>query len=309
LALLCVTPVLPLLDAARARGLQVPSRVARPLDVVLPFAAAVAVAVTGVSLSDRSVATLTFRDLAKLPGELEKRGWTYAHVYRSLKAPEDAIILESLEMLAPTYPTGPAGDDATNAYVLDVKTRTLPSPWPKDWIALTQSRERTVLLVLAESALDWTRFSICGASSAGGPCMPSSLVLPDNKKPQCTYCVAGMPSVIAREARKLELRVPLRATPAGATSMIVMPRWDKVCGGRILGIEGRSATLSSDGLRATWIGAPDDAPVGEARFEWRLESYECAAPRYSGFPPFFLEGDSETVKRLEALGQASVENE
>jgi hypothetical protein len=247
----------------------------------------------------RDVRELTFHDLRPLPAELQKRGWTYGHVYRSLKSPDDAIILSSFAVLAPSFPAGPAGDDPTNVYVLKVPDAALPAPMPADWYVLSTSTGASTLMIFARTALDWSRFEACDVSAASGPtCQPSGLTH-DGHEP-CAYCVEGLPA--QRSSGTVELRLRFRPALTDEAWAVSMPRSWRVCGGEVDAVEGVPlARISEEGRRATWT-RPDGESRGELRLVWEQGSERCPAWTYTGFPPFFLEGDESTVRQLEALG-------
>ncbi|MGH7434224.1 MAG: hypothetical protein ACRENE_00950, partial [Polyangiaceae bacterium] len=237
----------------------------------------------------------TFRDVAGLPAAFEALGWSYAHVYRSLRSPFQAEALKSFEVLAPAYPTGPDGRDPSDAYLLVVSSARLPAPLPGGWTVLREHASNATILVVARTALDWTHFDACDPR-AGGQCVPSGLTVADGEKPACPYCVVGLPR--AGDPSPIALRLPIRPTPAGIFWSVVMPHGPGVCQGRILDVEGREATLSPDGRRAAWTGRSEDGD-GALRVEWDVGSAGCSGSAYRGTPPFFLEGDAETVRLLE----------
>jgi hypothetical protein len=263
-----------------------------------PYAAAPLVAWLGQGHTT-DVRELTFHDLMPLPAELQKRGWTYGHVYRSLKSPDDAIILSSLDVLAPSFPAGPAGDDPTNVYVLKVPDAALPASMPADWHVLSTSPGASTLMIFARTALDWSRFEACDVAAASGPtCQPSGLTH-DGHEP-CAYCVDGLPA--HRSSGTVELRLPFRPALTDRAWAVSMPRSWRVCGGKVDAVEGVPlARVSDGGRRATWT-RPDGESRGELRLVWEQGSERCPAGTYTGFPPFFLEGDESTVRQLEALG-------
>jgi hypothetical protein len=257
---------------------------------------------TGAALPTSPLASdLTFADVAGLPSALASRGWTYANVYRNLKSPASAEILESIGVLAPDYPLGPAGADPSNAYVLKVPAERVPSPLPPDWTLLRRHGLSATLLVVTRTAIDWSRFESCDPLAQR--CTGSGLAPGDADIPRCAYCVEGMPPFGRLPPVQLELRIPLRQTPAALPWSIVMPRADRFCEGRIARVEGRDAVVSDDGQQATWAGSAGDAPQGAVLIDWELHSPRCDGFSYTGLPPFVLEGDRDSVARLEELVQ------
>jgi hypothetical protein len=295
-AVLCAAPVALLVLETRGRPgfgwARVPEWLPRAGRLLPYLSAALLVALPTVR-DERRESRFTFHDLEGVPRELQRRGWSYAHVYRGLKSPEDAIVLAGLEMLAPTYGVGPSRDDSTNAYLLKVATRSLPSPLPPDWVVVSESGSRSVILVFARTSLDWAQFQACDTSSSS--CNPSGLALGDDEKPRCAYCVPGMPNFADHSRRTFELR--LRTSQSDGERAIWMPRQPGVCGGRVVAAPGPSPAISSDGRHATWV-APVD---GEVRIDWEIASPECERWAYTGFPPFFFEGDVQTVGQVQRL--------
>lgn len=242
---------------------------------------------------------LTLPDVEQVPRSFLALGWSYAHVYRSLKSPVAGDVLASFAALASGYPVGPDLEDHTNAYFLKVESRGIPSPLPSGWTSLRQRYTSTALLVLAPSALDWRSFEACDAEK--GECTPSGLRLGESEKPSCPTCVKGMPSADEPGVHELELRIPLLPAPPGSRWSIAMPRGAHFCQGRVVSIEGRKAEVSPDGRIAAWT-TPSDGPArGTVRILWELDSPMCPVFTYSGMPPFFLEGETDTVGLLDDL--------
>jgi len=265
-----------------------------------PFVAAVVLASRAAIPASDHTGLLTFHDLAPVPAELARRGWSYAHVYRSLKSKDASVILAAFELLASSYPLGPSGDDPTNVYVLKVASRALPASLPPDWHVVAASGGESVVMAFAPSVLDWSHFEACDrAPRAGGACAPSGLTLDASVKPQCTCCVPGMPP--PRPPPALEVNVPIRRIDPGRSWAVSMPRLWGVCGGSVGGIDVEGAHISDDARRATWPGAIDPSRRADVRLRWDVGSPECEHWAYDGFPPFVLEGDADTVSMLEAL--------
>jgi hypothetical protein len=98
----------------------------------------------------------------------------------------------------------------------------------------------------------------------------------------------------------LRLRLPLRAGAAGGAHEVFMPqRPGRTCPGRIAAVP-EGSRIEPDGRRATLVSPAE----GELVVEWDVG--DCQAG-YSGLPPFFLEGDAETVRPLAELTTRSWE--
>jgi hypothetical protein len=295
-AVLCAAPIALLAHELRRdrRWLRLASsRFAVAAGAVLPYATAAFIGARATLRDPINDERITFHDVAGVSRELDRRGWTFAHAYRGLKSPGDAIVLSGVEAVDRDFRGGPSGDDPEEAYLFKVATTTLPDPLPAGWAIAATGGARTALLVFVGGALDWTRFEAC--DPATGTCTPSGLAIGDADKPDCTYCVPGMPSFADRARRRLELR--LRARPSTRRQAILMPEGNHVCGGRVVAVPGQPPEIAADGRHASWV-----APAGgEVRVAWDIGSPECNPWAYTGFPPFFVEGDAENVRRVEGL--------
>ena len=247
--------------------------------------------------------SLSFDDAAGIPPVLAARGWTYAQVYRSLRSPHAAEILASFEMLAPTFPLGPGLDDPTVVYVAKVETSAIPKPLPERWAVASQDRDLTVVLVFVRSFLSWSHFAACDPRAAGGrdACVESGLSLRDDEKPTCVFCVPGMPPFQRPVVHTLELRMAVHATAGEAHAIVMPPPRPWLCAGTIA--SAGPASISLDHRRATWVEPTgSNLPQQEVRLDWTIGSSECGMNEYLGLPPFFLEGDPQSVEQLERLG-------
>jgi hypothetical protein len=108
-----------------------------------------------------------------------------------------------------------------------------------------------------------------------------------------------MPSTISRDRRSLVLRVPVAARSAGMNDVISMPRARSLCGGSIVAVP--HGWISPDHRLATWTAPPDQPAMVELR--WDLGSAGCPPDAYEGLPPYFIEGDPQTVEAIERLGE------
>jgi hypothetical protein len=234
-------------------------------------------------------------DVPEIARELHARNWSWSHVYRSLKGPEEIPLLESFGVLAPDWPAGPPGDDPTNLLVFKVPRQQLPSPLPENWRVPHPDAAYPLVMIFARTALDWNHFEACDLIGDGPPiCAASRLALAEHEQLACAYCVPGMPS-FATPTHTVRLRIPVRADAAGSAHEIVMRRGGEICGGLILRTPGG---VPADDLRASWVTR--DGPPGELLIEWQAGTPACQHS-YSGFPPFFLEGDPETVRQAARL--------
>jgi hypothetical protein len=303
-----LTPVSLWAAALLARWIRWPARLSERVGVAVPFAAAAFVALSHGPRSRDASRHITFDEAAAIPRELSARGWTYARAYRALKSPESATILASFELQGPSLPMGPATDDPTNVYVFKVAAAALEQPLPDGWVIADQSDSMAELMVFARSALSYDHYEACGPKAEqGNACIRSGLALEDHSKPDCVYCVPGMPLPNEPGEHVLELRIPVRQASGGKLSEVVLPRRGDLCAGRIASVPGGSATVSADRRRATWAVPEVERSDAQVRLEWHLGSADCGAGAYSGLPPFFLEGDAETVGSLErALASTGV---
>jgi hypothetical protein len=224
-------------------------------------------------------------------------------VYGALRSPDSAQILESFDLLAPEFPVGPAGDDPTAVYVAKVKAGAVPRPLPKDWVVASEDGEWAVVLAFVRSALSLKHFTVCVPRAGGDDdCVSSGLALPDEVKPACLYCVRGMPPLQRPGMQPFELRLTAKAAP-GEARAIAMPRASSLhCVGSIASVPSGAGSISADHRTATWSGrAGGDSPE-EVRLDWTIGSADCAMNSYTRLPPFFLDGDPQTVEQLERMG-------
>ncbi len=243
---------------------------------------------------------VTFNEASAIPRELSARGWNYARTYRGLRSRQSAVILSSFDLLAPGFPVGPAGDDPTSVYALKVRASAMPPALPQGWVVADRSATTTLVLVFARSSLDWGHYQACDSLATDRPCRDSGLSLAADEMPTCVYCVPGMPPPNEPGHHALQLRIPVLPNAAGPSEAIFMPRrWD-LCGGSVVQVSPTPATISADGRRATWVSSPEGPSTVELR--WEIGSADCSVHSYSGLPPFFIEGDPETVEAIEHLG-------
>jgi hypothetical protein len=236
---------------------------------------------------------LTYRDLAVVARELSLRGFRYVDAFRGLKAEGDAVVIDSLRVASPGFgerPDAPGPrDDERNAFLLRLPPGDLPRPLPPSWVLVREAWPRSLVLVFGAPAVDWSRFEACAPPDR---CVPSGIALGDRVPDHCASCLPGLPQEHEAVGRTVELRLATRAGP----QRIHMPRGWNLCGGRVTEVPGPSGLISADGRTATW-----DAPAGgEVRIQWRVATKECPRFTFSGFPPFFVEGDARAVAAIEA---------
>lgn len=244
---------------------------------------------------------LTFDDADAIQRLLAARGWSFAQVYRSLRSPDAAVILASFE-LGPQLSLGAAADDSQVVYVAKNDAALLPKPLPPSWVLANQESGSALVLAFTRSFLSWDHFRVCDPRAAAGPepCADSGLSIRGQEMPTCLYCVPGMPPFHRAGEQAMELRLPVQST-AGQAHAIEMPARPLLCAGSIASVPGGPAAISADHRRATWASPAGSMPPQEVRLEWTIGSPECDMNSYSGMPPFFLEGDPETVAQLDRL--------
>jgi hypothetical protein len=225
-------------------------------------------------------------------------GWDFARAVRSLKSPNSYDVLSAWKVLFPQWvgrSTPSAEDDGLSAVLLHVRASDLPDPLPREWRILTSAGSEVALLAVVPSWVDWRRFAACRAGGEVGTerCVATGLV--ERPHPGNAIEVAGMPEAgQITPGEVLRLRLPLRAAPAGGVHEVFMPRHPgRTCPGRITAVP-EGSRLDPDGRRATLVLPA----VGDLVLEWEVG--DCQAG-YSGLPPFFLEGDAETVRPLAEL--------
>jgi hypothetical protein len=69
----------------------------------------------------------------------------------------------------------------------------------------------------------------------------------------------------------------------------------------VLSVDGRKAEVSPDGRIAAWTAPSDGTTPGTVRILWQLDSPMCPVFTYSGMPPFFLEGETDSVGLLDDM--------
>jgi hypothetical protein len=100
----------------------------------------------------------------------------------------------------------------------------------------------------------------------------------------------------------INAELTVRHAIPGVSNAVAMPHMLFVCGGRIASPSRDGLQVDADGRRAT-ITAPvrGDATDATISFEWRVGSPECDVLAYDSLIPFFVEGDAETVRLVDAI--------
>jgi hypothetical protein len=85
----------------------------------------------------------------------------------------------------------------------------------------------------------------------------------------------------------------------GEVHEVFMPRHPlQVCPGRIVSVP-EGSRVDVGGRHATLVPAPAASSAPDLAVEWDLGA--CPVDGYSGFPPFFVEGETEAVRPLAAV--------
>jgi hypothetical protein len=292
---LVATAVLRILSA---RGLTV-------VECVLPFALAVALAVpTSLTPTSADELTPSMADLASTVQFLRaKHGWDLPRIVRSLKAPEGMLALEAIHQLGDASdPTGPAADDgAATAVLVRLEDPEIPQPLPSTWTVVRRNGRAAWMLIIVRSRIDWSAFEVCVRGDDGTE--PSCEATGLRPVRAAHFSVANMPSAEARSRGTLALRLRLRQTRPGAAEEIFLPRLQNLCGGRIAGVSEESVRVDAE-RRSALLSGPDADRPAAIDLEWEILSPECDGTAYDGVPPFFLEGDAEDIRPLEAILRA-----
>ena len=225
--------------------------------------------------------------------------WDFATALHSFKAPNDRGIFRGWMFMYPDWarrPFGPGrGDDPRVAVLLEVSRSELPDPVPKEWrIVPVVSGSDVMVLALVPSWIDWTHYKVCRSSGDLNVqrCVDTGLfVRPDDDNQLVLDAMPDRP-----EGEHLRLRFPLRTAGSGEVHEVFMPRHPpQMCPGRIVSVP-EGSRVDGGGRHATLVSAPAAAAAPELAVEWDLGA--CPVGGYSGFPPFFVEGDAEAVRPL-----------
>ena len=294
-----------LLARARCRN-ALSRRILRSLEQILPFVAALMVAVPAPSafLADDE-RTPTMRDLAAVGRMLHsERGWNMPAIFERLKTPQSALVFTAIQRFG-SVPSGPmpaAADLATTALLLRLGADVLPQPVPPNWRVVRRStRAATVMVFMPSTRIDWSTFQICTqpADAVAPACSEGSMRL-DATAP--IVIAPGMPSPIQRRRGTLTLQVPLRPPAPESVEAIFMPRMRDVCGGYIVSPTAPGLDVSADRRHAILSAPPAGAtPPATLALQWHILAPECDGTSYDGLPPFFVEGDRDSVRFLEGI--------
>ncbi len=281
-----------------ARGLSV-------LERALPFALAVVLAVpTSLTPTAADERTPSMADLASTVRILHaEHGWDLPCIVRSLKAPEGMVALEGIHQLDDASDqTGTATDDgAATAVLVRLDGSEMPQPLPPNWTVVQRDERGTWMLIIVRSRIDWGAFEVCARGDDGAEPSCEATGLRPVRAPH--FSVENMPRADVRSPGTLALRLRLRDGRPGAAEEIFMPRLQNLCAGRIAGVSAKSVRVDTEQRSALLSGPNADRPAA-IDLEWQILSPECDGTAYDGVQPFFLEGDAEDIRPLEAILRA-----
>ncbi len=235
-------------------------------------------------------------------------GWDFSTAMRNLKAPDNQIILSAWKLMYPEWARAPAmrGSDSERrtAILLHVAATDFPHPPPTDWRVLSDSSSEVTLIALVPSWIDWRHYTVCLFGEQRGPEKCSDTGLFDRS---ATYTIEAdaMPDPgRVHPGDILQLRFPLRSGAPGEVHEVFMPQNPRqMCAGSIVAVP-EGSHVDDGGRHATVPAASDAASAGPLILEWDLGACRVG---YSGFPPFFLEGDAGAVQSLAELMKRSWE--
>ena len=281
-----------------------------PIERVAPFAVALLMVLPGpLGVSPGGAMaederTPTIGDLAAVVRILsDEHGWDAARMLERLKTPYGVAVLGGLRQLTVAVDGSRPGmpDDGRGALLLVLGADDLPHPLPVNWRIVSRGSRSITVLIVVPSRIDWSRFEVCIRSSVGAQaqCAERSWGFDE----ATGSFVPDMPPAGEGWRGVLEMSLPLRPALPGSTHEIFMPRLPFVCGGRVASPSGGAVDVNADGRRAVVAGGSEVGAGSPATItlEWQVGSRECDPLAYEGVPPFFVEGDTETVRRLEAV--------
>jgi hypothetical protein len=277
----------------------------RPIEATLPFAAALIIALPGISpratADDERIPTT--RDLSAVDHILrDEHGWDSLQLVEHLKSPPAAAVLMELLQSRPLDVPGAAtASGATNAVLVRLKTEELPEPLPSSWVVVSHSARAATVLAFTQSRLDWRKFEVCirPADQSAEQCQETSWNL---DKTSTGVDVPHMPPPGSGWRGMLTLRLPLRSAEGGANEEIFMPHIPGLCGGRIIARSGDASVAASDGRHAIIAATEVDREhASTIELEWDIGSPECNVWAYDGLPPFVVAGDTANVRPLESI--------
>jgi hypothetical protein len=296
---------LPLGLAATALLRAVSSRTLVIVERALPFALAVVLAIpTPLTSTAADSPAPTMVDLASTLRILHtEHGWDLPRVVRGLKAADGMLTLEGIHQLRAQLddPGREPEHGRSTAVLVRLAEDELARPLPQNWTIVRRAGGWVWTLIMVRSRIDWEAFEVCERASEGSEphCEPTGL----RPVQGAHFSVAAMPRADVRSRGTLALRLRLHDGIPGSTDEIFMPRLPSVCAGRIAGLSTDHERIDADRRSAMLSdSAADNGAVLD--LEWEILSPECDGIAYDGVPPFFLEGDAEDIRPLEAILRA-----
>lgn len=274
------------------------------VESVVPWALAFVVAlpgprgVTAGALRADDERMPTMRDVTAVARILrDEHGWDVARMIERLKTPHGLPVLDGLKRAAEAgRPRDAVAPDGTSSAVLMVvDTADLPDTLPSSWTVVRRSASAATVLALLQSRVDWSALMICMQASDGSPqrCERSGWRLDDEVATSVPHMPPG-----GKWRGTLQLWLPLR--PADFAGALFMPRRLFVCGGRIVGADGRIDVDADQRHARIPAAAPGEDPA-LIKLEWNVGSPECDVLAYDGLPPFFVEGEVASARVVEEI--------
>ena len=252
---------------------------------------------------------LRLRDIESTAQVLRSElGWSFGEALRHLQAPDNRDVLAAWKLMYPEWVRAPAApgpcDEERSAVLLKVAVQDLPNDLPSNWRIVAASNAEAAVLALLPSQIDWSHYTVCVFGNQEGPehCVDTGLF---DRSEDYAIALDAMPEAGSIDRGDiLQIRFPLRPSPPGVVNEVFMPRCpSEMCSGRIVAVP-EGSRIDDDGRRATLVSVADRAEASVLVVEWQLR--DCRSG-YSGFPPFFLEGDADAVRPLMKLMQTSWE--
>jgi hypothetical protein len=267
-----------------------------------PYAAAAAIYEGRAHVMFVRSPTFTYDDLAKTERVLADRGWDAVGAALNLKTLDEMVKRSALRWV-PDWPTSGKSNRFERAFLLKIASEGIHEAFPPPGVTLIASTpdDRTVL-AFACSWIDWSSFKACVSrpGSTDETCSPSGI--PDDQQIHDQLPGMPMPDGTNPKPQTLSLHFPLKPQEACPDFAVSMPRVPLACPGRIVSIGGDASAISQNGRyarvsRSQW---PGGTPPGDLVVEWELGRHECGIA-YRGYPPFFVEGDVQSVAVMEKL--------